>query len=157
MNFTLRIAIVAVLWTALPGPIDAQRVMPSFAPDQAATMVSPFRKAAHTDRRNRLAVDSTSARDKTPYVVGGAVLGAIAGAFLYRREVDKLNDADFAAGYSIPIFVGGGAVLGALLGYFVGSFGDPPVERKSGYRRFARRAAPGPAYQYARPVSPVPN
>jgi hypothetical protein len=115
----------------------AQRVTPVFTPDHGALGVSQFQKTDRADRRSHLPFDSAAARDKTPFVLGGALLGAIAGGYFYRREVDKLNDADFAAGYSIPIAVGGGAVLGALLGYFVGSFGDPPEKRDSGHRRFA--------------------
>jgi hypothetical protein len=137
MRSRLRAAAAAAVLTALPLLSDAQRVRPVFAPDQAVPVLSRFQKTERTDRRSHLPVDSATARDKTPYVLGGAILGAIAGAYLYRREVDKLNDADFGVGYSIPIFVGGGAALGALLGYFVGSFGDPPEKRESGHRRFA--------------------
>ena len=137
MRSSLRAAAAAALLTAPPLLSNAQRVTPVFTSDHAALVVSQPQKTEHTDRLRHLPVDSATARDKTPYVLGGAILGAIAGAYLYRREVDKLNDADFSAGYSIPIAVGGGAALGALLGYLVGSFGDPPAKRESGHRRFA--------------------
>jgi hypothetical protein len=78
-------------------------------------------------------MDSALTRSKTPYVLGGAILGAIAGGLLYRHELDRIGDEDFAAYFSIPLYVGGGAAIGALLGYVIGSFGDPPEKVDAGY------------------------
>lgn len=40
-------------------------------------------------------------------VVVGAALGALGGALLYRRDVRRMNDGDFAAPLSIALYTGG--------------------------------------------------
>jgi hypothetical protein len=64
-------------------------------------------------------------------VLGGAILGAIAGGYLYRQERARIQDEDFGVYFSIPLYVGGGAAIGALLGYVIGSLGDPPIASAS--------------------------
>ncbi len=133
----LRAATVAVLLTTIPMLGEAQRLTPVFRPFRSGQSMPRVRQIGSTERTARVAVDSGAVRDKTPYVLAGAILGAIAGGFLYRRELDRMGGEDFTAPYSIAVYVGAGAGLGALLGYLVGSFGEPPAKLESGYRPIA--------------------
>ena len=126
-------ATVAALLLGTPGLGEAQRAIPVFVSSRTGQVVPPFREMRGTRRTRALAVDSNAVRDKTPYVLGGAILGGIAGGLLYRRELEKLDGVDYTFPSSVAISVGAGAALGALLGYVVGSFGDPPAKRESGY------------------------
>ena len=130
------VASAAALLTIGPTPGAAQRAVPVFVPDQSETSAPELRQIGRS-KQQPLAVDSGAVRDKTPYVLGGAILGALAGGFFYRRELEKLDGVDYSLPYSVVISVGGGAAIGALLGYVIGSFGDPPEKCDSGHRRFA--------------------
>lgn len=57
--------------------------------------------------------------DRQHIRVGWTVLGAVLGYVAYRSAVDDLNDADFAAPFSVALFVGVGALLGTLVGIIV--------------------------------------
>ena len=129
-------AFAAALLTIGPTPGAAQRAIPVFVPDRSG-ISAPESRGHGRSELQPLAVDSGAVRDKTPYVLGGAILGALAGGFFYRRELEKLDWVDYSLPYSVVISVGGGAAIGALLGYVVGSFGDPPAKRESGSRAFA--------------------
>ena len=129
------VASAAALLTIGPTPGTAQRAVPVFVPDQSETSAPELRQIGRS-KQQPLAVDSGAVRDKTPYVLGGAILGALAGGFFYRRELEKLDGVDYSLPYSVVISVGGGAAIGALLGYVIGSFGDPPAKRANGSRAF---------------------
>jgi hypothetical protein len=125
MPLRLRVIAACAMLALSPALAGAQRAVPVFSPVHA----KPESRARSLDRATGTAafrMDSASARSKAPYVLGGAILGAMAGGFLYRRELDRIQDEDFVAYFSIPLYVGGGAVIGALLGYVIGSLGDPP-------------------------------
>ena len=64
-----------------------------------------------------VADDSTAHRDKSLWVVAGALIGAAGGLYVYKRHVDRTNDGDFAPGLSIPLYAGAGAILGGFLGF----------------------------------------
>ncbi len=89
-------ATAAALLLGTPRLVEAQRVTPVFNPSQATQGVPQLRETRSSGPTDLLAIDSTAVRNKTPYVLGGAILGGIAGGLLYRRELEKLDGADYA-------------------------------------------------------------
>lgn len=122
----LRVMAASMILALSPGLGGAQRAVPVFSPVHAKHAESRTQSLDRAPGTAVFRMDSATARSKTPYVLGGAILGAMAGGFLYRRELHRIEDEDFVAYFSIPLYVGGGAVIGALLGYVIGSLGDPP-------------------------------
>lgn len=126
MLLRLRAMAASAILGLSPAFGGAQLAVPVFSPVHAKQVGHQSPSIARSPGTAVFRMDSASARSKTPYVLGGAVLGAIVGGLLYRRELDGMGDEDFAVYFSIPLFVGGGAAIGALLGYVIGSLGDPP-------------------------------
>jgi hypothetical protein len=133
MLLRLRVMAASAMLALSPALGGAQRAVPVFSTVHPKHTGFGARSKDRAPGTAVFRVDTASARSKTPYVLGGAILGAMAGGLLYRRELDRMGDEDFAAYFSIPPFVGGGAAIGALLGYVIGSLGDPPEKVDAGH------------------------
>lgn len=80
--------------------------------------------ATTSERGYAFPADSAKGRDKSLWVFAGAVVGGAVGLVIYKRDLDKLNDADFAPGPAIPIYVGSGAAIGGPLAFLLASVRD---------------------------------
>ncbi len=117
----------AIVWlVATPALVRAQRPGPVFSPNQGNGAVNEVWMTHRNVQASAFGIDSLRGRDRTPFVVGGAVVGAIVGRILYRQVINRIDESDFEAYALMPLFVVGGVAGGALLGFIIGSFGDPP-------------------------------
>ena len=66
------------------------------------------------DLRSR--ITSQDPEERQGIDVGWTVLGAVLGYVYYQSAVADTGDGDFAAPFSVALFVGAGALLGTLVG-----------------------------------------
>ena len=101
----------------LPGrPLSAQhRTAPAVSPT-AISVSGPVSRTPSVSPPTLLPGPfSIAPENRSLLVFLGALGGAAVGAWLYSRELHRLNDGDFAAPVSIIVYVGGGALVGGGL------------------------------------------